>query len=206
MGKIKMGGNATMEFAPDYYEFYIEVSVISGTSGNAVAKGRTRTEEILRQLRDKLGIDIKNVILKDEKTKSLYNRKDGYEFEKSFYFRYEPSNRMTENIVSLLENMSDVEYEIKFGLENESEKEQLVLSAAVNDAKEKAEKIASSLGSHINGFKEIAYEFNDSYYGADMDFMCCYEEEESAPETLAADLKNPKIEISKTVEIVWLTD
>lgn len=201
-----MGGNATMEFAPDYYEFYIEVSVISGTSGNAVAKGRTRTEEILRQLRDKLGIDIKNVILKDEKTKSLYNRKDGYEFEKSFYFRYEPSNRMTENIVSLLENMSDVEYEIKFGLENESEKEQLVLSAAVNDAKEKAEKIASSLGSHINGFEEIKYKFNDKISDDVFISDILQPLNEDTTKTLSSDLKNPKIEISKTVEIVWLTD
>lgn len=194
-----------MEFEPDYYEFHITVSVISGTSGTAVAKGRSRTEEILRQLRDKLGFDIKNVILKDERTTSAYNRKDGFGFQKSFYFRYEPNNRITENIVSLLENMSDVEYDIKFKLENESEKEQLVLSAAVNDAKEKAEKIAVSLGSHINGFKEIIYEFNDKL-NKDIYLGCIACASCDAPETLAADLKNPKIKISKTVEIVWLTD
>lgn len=206
MGKIKMGGNATMEFDPDYYEFHITVSVISGTSGNAVSKGRSRTEEILQQLRDKLGIDINTVILKDEKTNALYNKKDGYRFEKQFYFCYKASNSMTENIVSILEKMSDVEYDIKFKLENESEKEQLVLSSAVNNAKEKAEKIASSLGSHINGFKEIIYEFEDKH-NKDLYLICaagCVDED--APESLASDLKNPKIKISKTVEIIWLTD
>ncbi|MDE6797048.1 MAG: SIMPL domain-containing protein [Ruminococcus sp.] len=206
MGKIKMGGSATMEFDPDYYEFYIAVSVISGTSGNAVTKGRKRTEEILQQLRNKLGIDINNIFLKDEKTKALYNRKDGYQFEKQFYFRYKADNHITENIVSLLENMSDVEYNIAFKLENESEKEQLVLSSAINNAKEKAEQLAKALGSHINGFKEITYEFdNDFYYGADMDYMCACADDDSE-ESLASDLKNPKIEISKNVEVIWLTD
>lgn len=205
MGKIKMGGNATMEFEPDYYEFHIKVSVISGTSGNAVSKGRTRTEEILRQLHDKLGINISDVILKDEKTNALFNRKDGYRFEKEFYFRYNASNRITEDIVSLLETMSDVEYDVKFMLKDESEKEQQVLSMAVNNAKEKAEKIASSLGSHVNGFKEIMYEFNEKY-NEDLELACAYCSDECVSESLAADLKNPKIEISKSVEVIWITD
>ncbi|MDE6427055.1 MAG: SIMPL domain-containing protein [Ruminococcus sp.] len=207
MGKIKMGGNATMEFEPDYYEFYIEVSVISGTSGNAITKGRKRIEEILWQLRDKIGIDINNIILKDEKTKALYNRKDGYEFEKQFYFRYKADNRITEDIVSLLEKMSDVEYNIEFKLENESEKEQQVLSLAVNNAKEKAEKLATALGSHITGFEEIKYKFSEnSNNDVDLCDVFCLCADGSVPESLASDLKNPKIEISKTVEIVWLTD
>lgn len=206
MGKIKMGGNATMEFEPDYYEFHIKVSVISGTSGNAVAKGRSRTEEILRLLHDKLGFDIKKFTLKDEETQSLYNRKDGYIFEKEFYFQYEPNNSITESITSLLENMSDVEYNVKFKLNDEPEKEQQVLSLAVNNAREKAEKIASSLGSHINGFKEIIYEFNGKSF-QDVYLACAGScENRCVPESLASDLKNPKIEISKTVEIIWLTD
>lgn len=41
MGKIKMGGNATMEFEADYYEFHITVSVISGNSGDAISRGQT---------------------------------------------------------------------------------------------------------------------------------------------------------------------
>ena len=204
MGKIKMGGNASMKFDPDYYEFHIIVSVISGTSGNAISKGRTRTEEILRQLQDKLKIDINNIILKGEKTNALYNRKDGYGFKKEFYFCYSASNHITEDIVSLLEKMSDVEYDVKFKLENETEKEQQVLSMALNNSKEKAEKIASSLGSHINGFKEIIYEFNEKH-NEDV-YRCAYCADESIPKSLASDLKNPKIEISKTVEIIWLTD
>lgn len=207
MGKIKMGGNATMEFEPDYYEFHITVSVISGTSGNAVSKGRTRTEEILRQLRDKLGIDINTVILKDEKTNALYNRKDGYKFEKQFYFCYKASNCITENIVSILEKMSDVEYKVEFKLENEPEKEQLVLSSAVNNAKEKAEQLATALGSHINGFEEIKYKFSEnSNNDVDLCDIFCAFADEGVPDSLASDLKNPKIKISKSVEIIWLTD
>ncbi|MDE5556827.1 MAG: SIMPL domain-containing protein [Ruminococcus sp.] len=207
MGKIKMGGNSTMEFEPDYYEFHITVSVISGASGNAVSKGRTRTEEILRQLRDKLGIDINTVILKDEKTNALYNRKDGYRFEKQFYFCYKASNLITENIVSILEKMSDVEYKVEFKLENEPEKEQLVLSSAVNNAKEKAEQLATALGSNINGFEEIKYKFSEnSNNDIDLCDIFCAFADEGVSESLASDLKNPKIKISKAVEIIWLTD
>lgn len=206
MGKIKMGGNATMEFEPDYYEFHITVSVISGTSGDAVSKGRYHTEEIIRLLQDKMGIDVKTITLKDEKTNALYNRKDGYQFEKEFYFQYKANNHTTESVVALLEQMSDVEYDINFKLENESEKEQLVMSAAVNNAKEKAEKLATALGSHITGFEEIRYEFNDElsdnvFYGC-----VCACADEGVPKSLASDLKNPKIEISKSVEIIWTTD
>lgn len=207
MGKIKMGGNATMEFDPDYYEFHITVSVISGTSGNAISKGRSRTEEVLSLLQDKLGFDVKKFTLKDEKTSSRYDRKDGYKFEKKFYFRYKADNNITESVVALLEKMSDVEYEVKFKLENESEKEQLVMSSAINNAREKAEKLATALGSHINGFEEIRYEFDEETYEDTMDYMCaCASPNKAVSESLASDLKNPKIEISKTVEIIWLTD
>lgn len=201
-----MNGNATMEFEPDYYEFHIKISVTSGTSGNAVLKGRSCTEEILHLLQDKLGFDIKTFTLKDEETQAMYNRKDGYRFEKEFYFQYEPDNGITESITSLLENMSDIEYEIQFRLNNKPEKEQQVLSLAVNNAREKAEKLASSLGSHINGFKEIRYEFEDQFNSEDRYFGCIACADRSVPESLASDLKNPKIEISKTIEIIWLTD
>ncbi|MDE5582173.1 MAG: SIMPL domain-containing protein [Ruminococcus sp.] len=211
MGKIKMGGNATIEFESDYYEFHVTISLIGKTSGDAISKGHSRTEEILSRLQNKLGIDIKTVTLKDEKISAWCERKY-YKFNKEFYFQYKASNSTTENIVSLLEKISDVEYDIKFKLANKSEKEQLVLSEAVSDAKQKAEKIATALGSHITGFEEIKYEFNDKSaydYDDDCDEDCdCLNITSyySASKTLSADLKSPKIQISKSVEIVWTTD
>ena len=103
--------------------------------------------------------------------------------------------------------MSDVEYDIAFKLENESEKEQQVLSLAVNNAKEKAEKLAESLGSHINGFEEIKYKFNENTTDTyELNDIFCALSEENVNKSLASDLKNPKIEISKNVEVIWLTD
>lgn len=211
MGIINMVGKATMEFEPDYCEFHITVSVINETSGDAISKGRYRTEEILRLLQNKLGIDVKTITLKAEETKQTYftiNNKteSGYKFIKKFYFRYEADNHTTESIVALLEQMADVEYDINFKLENEQEKEQLVMSSAVNNAKEKAEKLATALGSHITGFEEIKYKFNenvDDYDLCDVFRVCA---DEGVPKSLASDLKNPKIEISKSVDIIWTTD
>lgn len=204
MGIINMVGKATMEFEPDYCEFHITVSVINETSGDAISKGQYRTEEILRLLQNKLGIDIKTVTLKDEKTKALYNRKDGYQFEKKFYFQYEADNHITESIITLLEQTTDVEYDVRFKLKNKSEKEEIVMNAAVKDSKDKAEKLATALGSQITGFQTIRYDFDDRKIRSVVDSIsaCC-----SAPtESLASDLKNPKIEISKSVDIIWTTD
>ena len=208
MGKIKMGGNSTMEFEPDYCEFHITVSAINENSGYSISKGRRITESLLRLLNERIGIDIKDITLENEKTDSTYDNDDNtiYDFEKKLFFCYKADNRITEAITELLEDMSGVTYNIKFKLNNKSEKEQLVMSTAVNDSKEKAEKLAEALGSRITGFEEIKYRFNeytDDVVLHDMLYMCM---DGSTPPPLASDLKNPKIEISKTVEIIWLTD
>lgn len=201
-----MSGNATIEFEADYYEFHITVSVMGKTSGDAISKGHSRTEEIFSSLQNKLGIDIKMITLQDEKTSSRYERKDGYRFKKEFYFQYEANNNTTESVVSLLEKISDVEYDIKFKLADKSTKEQQVLFEAINNAKEKAEKLATALGSHIIGFEEIKYEFSESTDDYELCDVFSIISSNDSPKPLAADLKNPKIKISKSVEIIWITD
>lgn len=169
-------------------------------------EGRRRTEEILRLLQTKVGIDVKMITLENEKTNTLYNQYDEYNFKKKFYFQYKANNSITESVVALLENMSDIEYEIDFKLNNKSEKEQLVMSSAVNNSKEKAEKLATALGSCITGFEEIKYRFNEKLSDSDDvdEIYRCFDD--SAPKSIAAELKNPKIQISKSVEIIWTTD
>lgn len=207
MGRIKMSGNATTEFDADYYEFHVNVSATNENSGYSVSKGRRITESILRMLTEKIGIDIKNITLESERTESTFDDNDNivYDFEKKFFFCYKADNGITETITELLEDMSGVTYNIEFRLDDKSEKEQLVMSEAVNNSREKAEKLAKALGSRITGFEEIQYRFSEStddYELCDIAPMC----NGSPPKPLAADLKNPKIKISKSVEIIWITD
>lgn len=207
MGKIKMGGNATMEFDPDYYEFHLTVSTTNENSGYSVSKGRRITESILRMLNEKIGVDIKNITLENEKTNNTYyNNNKAYTFEKKFFFCYKADNSITETITKLLEDISGVTYDIEFKLNDKSEKEQLVMSTAVSNSKEKAEKLAKALGSHITGFEEIKYRFSESIDDYELCGIFRSMSSDDSTKPLAADLKNPKIEISKSVEVIWLTD
>lgn len=206
MGRIKMSGNATTEFDADYYEFHVNVSATNENSGYSVSKGRRITESILRMLTEKIGIDIKNITLESEKNNIIYCEDKVYNFEKKFFFCYKSDNGITETITELLEDMSGVTYNIEFRLDDKSEKEQLVMSEAVNNSREKAEKLAKALGSRITGFEEIQYRFSESADDYELCDIFSITSPNDSPKPLAADLKNPKIKISKSVEIIWITD
>lgn len=206
MGKIKISGSSTMQFEPDYCEFRITVHLNSGTSGDTLAKGKYRTEEVLRALHEKTGIDITNVVLDDERLEQSYRQEDGYNYRKTFSLRYQADNHITEAVTSLLENMADIEYSYEFGLTDKAAKEADVMAAAINDAKAKAENIAASLNSKLVGYEEIKYEFTED--NDDNEVVFCEHERAmgSLADSLASKLKNPKIEISKNVNIVWITE
>ena len=206
MGKIKMGGSAVMEFEPDYCEFHITVSIQKDTSSEALSRGRQRVEEILQLLTEKAGLKIGDITLGNENNNfSNYSNKKHYTYSKSFYFKYKTDNKFTDTVVKLLAKIDNMEYDIKFKFNDESEKDQIVMMAAVADAREKAEKLAAAMGTKINGYKEIMYEFNN--YSAVA--VCCREAErspENFSDTLAAQMGNHKIEISKSVDVIWLTE
>ncbi|MDO4862661.1 MAG: SIMPL domain-containing protein [Ruminococcus sp.] len=205
MGKIKISGSSAMQFEPDYCEFRVTVHLSSGTSGDTLSKGKYRTEEVLKALQEKTGIDIASVVLDGEGLEQSYRQEEGYIYRKTFSFRYQADNHITEAVTSLLENMADVEYSYEFGLTDRAAKEAAVMSAAIDDAKAKAENIAASLSSRIVGYEEIKYEFAEEN---DDDGLICEREMALSDSmvSLASELKNPKIEISKNVNIIWITE
>ena len=207
MGKIKTSGNAVMEFEPDSCEFRVVVNVSSGTSGDTLSKGKYRTEDVLRELGEKAGIDTEGIILVSENMNAAYDRREGFFYRKEFLFRYQADNRITETVTSLLQNMEDVEYSYTFELSGRAAGEEKVLSAAVEDARAKADRIAASLGTKIAGCEEIRYEYFGD--GEDKDSPVMLKDARAgafAEDLLASKLKTPKISISKTVNAVWLTE
>ena len=206
MGKIKMGGSAFMEFEPDYYRCTVSVSVEGATSGAAVADGRAKVEEILRALRDELGIEIESIVLSKEKVEEKYNR-NIYEFSKAFYFDYAPDNAITEAIAKIFENFTSVEYSVHFNLNDEDAKRKQVISLALEDANKKAELLANALGSKIVGFEEIEYRYDDCELDdeSSMDWMI-QESIHHKSNSLASQLKNQKIRLEESVEVIWLTE
>ena len=211
MGKIKMGGSAVMEFEPDYCEFHITVSVQKDTASESLTKGRKQVEDILHLLTEKTTLKINDIILQDENlTSSNYSDKKYCIYSKSFYFIYKNDNKFTDSVTELIENTDNIDYNINFRFENESEKNQIVLMAAVADEKEKAEKLAVALNTKIIGFEEILSDFqgnsrslpreNDNIF---FDAMSMFKSERTS---LAAQMGNHKIKISKSVNVIWLTD
>ncbi len=210
MGKIKMGGSAVMEFEPDYCEFHITVSIQKDTSSEALSRGRQRVEEILQLLTEKAGLKIGDIILESERNDfSSYSDEKYYTYKKYFYFTYKADNKTTDTITHLLENVENTEYNLSFKFEDENEKEQLVIMKAVENSKSKAEQITNALGTKIIGFKEVVSEFNGQDYLLNdkndifCDSMSIFQSEKKS---LASQISNPKIPISKSVDVIWLTE
>lgn len=209
MGKIKMGGSAVMEFEPDYCEFHITVSIQKDTSSEALSRGRQRVEEILQLLTEKAGLKIEDITLTDESVSfSNYSTEKRYRYTKSFSFNYKNDNEVTDMIVKLLEKIDNTEYHLNFSFDDEAEKNQMVMMAAVANAREKAEKLANALGTTINGFEEINYEFreNSDTEAGRFRKLSKSVSVENFDKSLASQMGNRKIMISKNIDVIWLTE
>ena len=204
-----MGGSAVMEFEPDYCEFHITVSVQKDTASESLTKGRKQVEDILHLLTENTNLKIEDIILYSESNDfSHYSDKKHYTYSKSFYFIYKNDNKFTDLVTQLLENTDNAEYHINFYFDNEAEKNQQVMMAAVANAREKAEKLANALGKNINGFEKIKYEFredNDIETGSFRNLSKSVSVEDFNY-SLAAQIGKRKIKISKNVDVIWLTD
>lgn len=203
MGKIKMGGSATMEFDPDYYEISIEITITDKTAGIAISKGRQLIEDLLTTLNKQLDIKPNNMTVSHEKTRICYGDEESFEFYKKLRMITNVDHRTTESIINVLQGFNYIEYDIDPLLENLNQKEKLVINAAVEDSRNKAEMIISSLNCSIIGFEEIQHDYKTDYYTLSV----CHKIGSVEPsDSQAAKLSNRKISITKNVNVIWLTD
>ena len=172
-------------------------------AGVAISKGRQLTEDLLTTLNRQLNINPKDITVYQDRTKNGYGKEEAFEFQKYLHIITNADHNITEAIINVLQGFNYVEYNVDPLLDNHNEKEKLVINAAVEDSRNKAEMIISSLNCSIIGFEEIQHDYKPDYYTPSV----CYKIGAVEPfNSQSAKLSNRKISITKNVNIVWLTD
>lgn len=205
MGKIKTKGSASLAFEPDLFAIGITVQTEEKTSGAAISAGKKQTEYLLQILSKNLNIEPEQISAENEEVSIPY-QKECYSYSRRLLLKIPANNDLRELITDLLADMDNVTYSVGALLTGENEKKQIVMDAAIQNAKLKAEKMAASLESKIIGFEQI-------YTDGDIDdFECPPNVKQSRScsslksKSLASQLKNPKIELEGEVTVIWLTE
>ena len=114
--------------------------------------------------------------------------------------------QLLKKIASLIREMSDVEFNIIFENIDVSEKEKIVLQRAIQDSKNKAEVIAASLGQKVIGADDINFEYSVGKRMGEQEKYMTKSIAINDIDDLSSKLKNPVKTISKSIDIVWITE
>lgn len=206
MATLKIKGSANQKFESDYFKINITIRAECKSSGKANEIGTKCTEQFLRLMRDNLGIEPDKFVLGSLSVSESYHN-NSYVFIRKIYIEKPADILLTEQIRQLLEEMSDVSYDVDFKLSRRKEKEKVVLKSAIEDSRSKAEMIASAMGQKIIGAEKIEYEFPESEYDDSLVAIGSIKGKPiGVPESLTSKLKKPIIEISKNIYITWITE
>lgn len=203
MSKLNVTGSAKMEFPVDIFNVSITIHSSANSSGETVASGKKKVEQFLGIMKEKLGIEPECFKLEDDSVREEYGNNKSYSYTKKISIEINADLSALSKMTSLLEELSNVEYNISFELSDETEKEKQVIEAAIQDSKTKAEVIASSLGQTIQGCEDIS-----------LDCMSHINLQRGLAKALSIDdyisletmLKKPTKEISKSINIIWIAE
>ncbi len=202
MGTLKVRGSAKRDFEIDRFIIKTRIKASDKSSGEAIALGKKRTDSFLGIMKDNLGIKPSDFVAEDYSVSQSYGAEAEYRFSRCVSLRVQSDLSLVEEMTTLLESLSDVEYEIEFGLSGEQEKSQEVLSLAIADSRAKAEMIAKSLGLKIVGAENVEFDYSENEYPNLRSFASC---KAADSRSLASDLKNPTRTISRSISIEWET-
>lgn len=207
MGTMKVRGEATYDFAVDQFTISFKIKASLQSSGEAIETGKKRTELFLHTMQEELGLFPDDFTMGDFSVRNGYSSSK-YTYEKLIKLKIVANLKIVEKIAVLMETMSDIEYDVEFEISDEPEKEQIVLQSAINDSKNKAEMIATSLGKKIIGIEDINYEYTTGERNYD------YRGERNLAKSVVIDdvndfasqLKNPTKNIRKAINIIWIME
>ncbi len=203
MGILKVKGSAKQDFEIDRFIIRTRIKANDKSSGEAIALGKKRTESFLHLMKENLGIKPSDFVAEDYSVSQSYGAQVDYRFSRCFSLCVESNLTLVEEMTLLLESLSDVEYEIEFGLSDEKEKSQEVLFAAIADSGSKAEMIAQSLGLSIVGAGRVDFDYVENEYPNLRVLADCKAVSSSS---LASGLKIPTKTISRSISIEWQTE
>lgn len=200
VGVLKVRGSAKQDFEIDRFIIKTRIKANDKSSGEAITLGKKRTEAFLHLMKDRLGIEPGDIIAGDYTVNHGYGAQPEYRFSRELSVCVVSDLALVEEMTSLLEKLSDVEYEIEFSLSNEQEKSKEVLSAAIADSASKAEIIAESLGQKIVGVGSVDFDYSESERPM-LRGLAKFDEAYST--SLASNLKIPTKTISRSICIEW---
>lgn len=202
MGMLKVRGTAEMAFTVDILIIKITVYSTASSSGEVIQSGKKKTEKFLRLMKEKLDIEPNDFELETDSVSSSYNSDKGYSYKKNLSLVVNADLSLLSKITSLLEDMSDVTYDVDFCLSDKASKEKQVIEAAINNSREKAEMIASSLGQKVLGVDEVSYEHPSDVFT----YNCAKAVTVEDRPDMEAMLKNPTETITKHIYISWIIE
>lgn len=204
MSKIKVRGSSNTEYNAEILTTRITLCVTSGSSGEAVTLGKNKLENLLEAMEERLGLKSECFSLERENVDKSYNSKE-YTFSKTICIKTDMSLKTAEDITDVLSGFSDIDYSFGYELKDIEAKENEVLARAIKNSRLKAEAIAECTGQAVTGAEEIRYEFPAEVNEQGFDRMC-FAAAGSSKMRRADKLSLPKITVSKSVDITWITE
>lgn len=204
MSTIKVRGSSNTEYNAEILTTRITLCVTSGSSGEAVTLGKNKLENLLEAMEERLGLKAECFSLERENVDKSYNSKE-YTFSKTITIKTDMSLKTAEDITDVLSGFSDIDYSFGYELKDIETKENEVLARAIKNSRLKAEAIAECTGQTVTGAEEIRYEFPDDASERDIDRLYCAVSGNSRNRR-ADKLSLPKITVSKSVDITWITE
>lgn len=204
MSTIKVRGSSNTEYNAEILTTRITLCVTSGSSGEAVTLGKNKLENLLEAMEERLGLKAESFSLERENVDKSYNSKE-YTFSKTITIQTDMSLKTAEDITDVLSSFSDIDYSFGYELKDIEEKENEVLARAIKNSRLKAEAIAECTGQSVTGAEEIRYELPAEMNEHGLDRMC-FAAAGSSKMRRADKLSLPKITISKSVDITWITE
>ncbi|MCR4796696.1 MULTISPECIES: SIMPL domain-containing protein [Ruminococcus] len=202
MSRLSVTGTAEIDFPVDIFKVTVTIRANAPSSGEVIQSGKKKTEQFLALMQKNLGIEPDRFQLDSDSVNEDYSSRNSYNYTKRITLDMKAELSALSKLTSLLEELSNVEYDVAFYLSDEADKEKQVIDAAINNSREKAEMIASSLGKKIEGVEEIRFEHpSDARYRALAKAACA-----DGCNSLETMLKLPTKTISKSIYIDWIME
>ncbi len=209
MGKLKITGKASHEYAYDVAEITVRFQVHEKNAAEAMAKVLAQCEEFLSIIHEE-GIAPDNIRIGDNSVEQEY---DDQELDvcatREIKLRVPFDMQFANYVMAMVqEKKYDVDIDTDYYLSNRVQIHNVLIKEAIKDSKDKASFIAEEMGQKIIGIDSV--EIGDRY-DSYMDYVCCEERSRSHAPCYGAlphsnKLQSPVTEESASVSVDWLIE
>lgn len=213
MGKLKITGKATKEYAYDLITLQINFLAHENSVSKASKRVMNQCEKFLALLKE-AGFDISKIQMNEDSVDQYYDADEdttNVNANREIIIQLPFDMVMVNTIRSILtENNFNVDIDTDNAFTNKEAIHNELMECAIKDSQDKANFIAKQMNKEIKGIDSI--EIKDNYED-ELEYLFCQERErgfESKPYAskyqLSNLLKAPTTSLTETVEIVWMIE